>query len=536
MLLASRFSFVNEILVHWLLQCFVSILLVNACKSQDIELLDNLQANTEPEDQFGWSVSVSRDTIVVGAYQEDSSATGVNGDQNNNDASHSGAAYVFVRNGTTWIQQAYLKASNTQSSDVFGTSVSISGDTIVVSAIWESSNATGVNGDQNNNGARNSGAAYVFVRDGTIWTQQAYLKASNTEADDEFGISVSISGDTIVVGAYQEDSNATGVNGDQSNNDAYNSGAAYVFVRSGTAWSQQAYLKASNTEASDYFGWSVSVSGDTIVVGAIFENSNATGVNGDQNNNAVTNSGAAYVFVRDGTTWTQQAYLKASNTGAADLFGISVSVSGDTIVVGAHQEDSSATGVNGDQNNNDAPNSGAAYVFVRSGTAWTQQAYLKASNTETNDNFGISVSISGGTIVVGATNEASGATEVNGNQNDNGSFNAGAAYVFVRAGTTWSQQAYLKASTIQINGKFGQAVAAAEYIVVGEVERATVFSTIETTSTTGTTASIGTTGTTGTTGELVEIGKYCGLIVSKFLCRCPSRIRWKPDVLQLHSM
>jgi hypothetical protein len=189
------------------------------------------------------------------------------------------------------------------------------------------------------------------VRDGTSWTQQAYLKASNTDEGDEFGISVSISGDTIVVGAYQEDSNTTGVNGTQDNDphNNFNSGAAYVFVRDGTSWAQQAYLKASNAESGDYFGFSVSISGNTIVVGAYQEDSNATGVNGTQNNDSSNsfNSGAAYVFVREGTSWTQQAYLKASNTEAGDVFGYSVSISENTIVVGAHFEDSNATGVNG---------------------------------------------------------------------------------------------------------------------------------------------------------------------------------------------
>jgi hypothetical protein len=194
--------------------------------------------------------------------------------------------------------------------------------------------------------------------------QQAYLKASNTDDGDVFGFSVAVSGDTVVVGAPYEDSNATGVNGVQTDNSATDSGAAYVFVRGGTTWTQQAYLKASNTGASDLFGNSVAVSGDTVVVGASHEDSNATGVNGDQTNNSATDSGAAYVFVRGGTTWTQQAYLKASNTGASDLFGYSVAVSGDTVVVGAYGEASNATGVNGDQTNNSASFSGAAYVFT----------------------------------------------------------------------------------------------------------------------------------------------------------------------------
>ena len=131
-----------------------------------------------------------------------------------------------------------------------------------------------------------------------------------------------------MIGAYTEDSAATGVNGNQADNSAFASGAAYVFVRSGSTWSQQAYLKASNTGPNDLFGASVAISGNTVVVGAFGEDSAATGVNGDQTSNSATDSGAAYVFVRSGSTWTQQAYLKASNTGASDFFGISTAISG----------------------------------------------------------------------------------------------------------------------------------------------------------------------------------------------------------------
>jgi hypothetical protein len=387
-------------------------------------------SNTEALDRFGAAVAISGDTIVVGAPLEDSNATGINGNQANNTASSSGAAYVFTRSGANWSQQAYLKASNTGASDRFGAAVAISGDTIVIGASSEASNATGVNGDQANNLAGSSGAAYVFTRSAGIWTQQAYLKASNTGAGDEFGTSVAISGDTIVVGALFEESNATGVNGDQANNLATRSGAAYVFTRSGANWSQQAYLKASNTGTSDEFGWSVAVSGDTIVVGALLEDSNATGINGDQANNAASSSGAAYVFTRNAGIWSQQAYLKASNTDAGDQFGTSVAISGDTIVVGALFEDSNATGIDGDQVNNLTSNSGAAYVFTRSAGIWGQQAYLKASNTEAADQFGTSISISGDSIVVGALFEDSNATGVNGDQANNLTSNSGAAYAF----------------------------------------------------------------------------------------------------------
>ena len=202
---------------------------------------------------------------------------------------------MFARSGGVWSQQAYLKASITDREDLFGSSVAISGDTIVVGAPLEDSNAIGVNGDQADNSAPQAGAAYVFVRNGGVWSQQAYLKASNTDPDDFFGWSVAISGETIVVGAIGEESNATGVSGNQADNSAWAAGAAYVFVRSG-GWGQQAYLKASNTDREDTFV-SVAISGDTIVVSALGEDSNATGVNGNQADNSALEAGAAYVFV-----------------------------------------------------------------------------------------------------------------------------------------------------------------------------------------------------------------------------------------------
>jgi uncharacterized membrane protein len=337
---------------------------------------------------------------------------------------------VFVRTGTTWMQQAYLKASNPNGFDSFGNAVAVSGNTVVVGAVGEASNATGVNGNQADNSVPGTGAAYMFVRTGTTWVQQAYLKASNTNGFDGFGFAVAVSGETVVVGAAREDSNATGVNGDQADNSADFAGAAYVFVRSGTTWTQQAYLKASNTESLDRFGYAVAVSGDTVVVGATFEGSNATGVNGNQADNSAGQAGAVYVFARTGTAWAQQAYLKASNTGAGDTFGSAVAVSGDTLVVGAWSEDSNAPGVNGNQADNSAPSAGATYVFVWTGTTWTQQAYFKASNTEAADRFGEAVAVSGDMVLVGAWQEDSNATGVNGNQANNSAVLAGAAYVF----------------------------------------------------------------------------------------------------------
>ena len=210
-----------------------------------------------------------------------------------------------------------------------------------------------------------AGAKYPVTVD-PVAQQMAYLKASNVEYFDFFGNSVAVSGDTVVVGAPFDSGN--GIN------------PAYVFTRMGGLWTQQASLKASN--AAGGFGQSVAVSGDTMVVGAPYE---ASGNSNNQADKSASFSGAAYVFTRTNGVWTQQAYLKASNVGANDQFGYSVAVSGDTVVVGAFGEDS---GNGSNQADNSATESGAAYVFARTSGVWTQQAYLKASNVGSGDRFG----------------------------------------------------------------------------------------------------------------------------------------------------
>ena len=352
---------------------------------------DNLESN----DEFGFSVAVSGDTAIVGARREDSS---IIGDGSDNSGSFVGAAYVFVRDGATWSQQAFLKAPNTGNNDEFGTSVAISEDTLVIGSVGEASRTVD---DPDDNTLFGAGAAYVFVRNGTTWSQQAFLKADNAGSRDRFGVSVAVSGNTIIVGANEEDSSATGGGDDGS---ATNAGAAYIFERSGTTWSQQAFLKADNAGAGDEFGISVAISGSTAVVGANEESSSADG--GSEDNSAEA-AGAAYVFVRNETSWSQQAFLKATNADEDDEFGISVGVSGDIIAVGANREDSSLSGGDAD---NSALNSGGAYVFVRSGETWSQQAFLKADNAEEGDRFGTSVALSGNTLVVGASSEDSSAT------------------------------------------------------------------------------------------------------------------------------
>ncbi len=439
-------------------------------------------ANPDAGDQFGAAVAISGDTVVVGAPEEDSADIGVTngpGGSADNSADLAGAAYVFVRDGATWIQQAYLKAGNRKATpnvlgDLFGSSVAISGDTIVVGAPGESSDQVGVTngpGGSDNNNMLKSGAAYVFVRADSVWTQQAYLKAGNTRTGQEFGADVAISGDSIVVGARNETSNQIGVTngpGGSANNTLSRAGAAYVFVRDGNTWSQQAYLKAGNTGFRDNFGRSVSIFADTVIVGAPGEASNFTGVingAGGSDDNSAFSAGAAYIFVRSGSVWSQQAYLKAGNTDAGDLFGMSVSISGDTAVVGANGESSPGIGVidgSGGSPDNSTPGSGAAYVFTRTGSSWTQEAYLKAGSPGAGDSFGGSVAISGNLLVVGAPFEDSGLTgitEGNGGGDDDEATESGAAYLFARSGITWRQQAYLKAGNTGPFDLFGSDVA-----------------------------------------------------------------------------
>jgi hypothetical protein len=460
--------------------------------SSTIDYIKASNTDLNGGDFFGLTVSLSEDgnTLAVGSVYENSNATGINGNQFDNSSQLSGAVFVFIRTGTIWSQQAYIKASNAEFWDRFGFAISLSnnGNTLAVSAEWEDSNATGIDGNQLDNSSPDSGAVYVFNRSGTVWAQQTYIKASNTENGDMFGQFVVLSGDgnTLAISASNEDSNTTGINGSQMDNSSPDSGAVYVFIKTGNIWTQQAFIKASNAESNDLFGRNIalSIDGNTLVISAELEDSSATGINGNQLDNSLLNSGAVYVFNRVGITWLQEAYIKTSNPNVGDAFGsafnsfniahgqsgksMAISNDGNTLVVGVGKESSNATGINGNQFDNSAFGSGAVYVFVRSGSTWTQQAYIKSSNTETGDYFGASTALSGdgNTLVVSAPSEDSDATGINGNQADNSIVTSGAVYIFKRIGITWTQQTYVKASNTStdpwntlLSDGFGYAIA-----------------------------------------------------------------------------
>lgn len=410
-------------------------------------------ATSDSNDFGGWSVAIDGNTAVVGAVGEDGEG---------NSVSTAGAAYVFVKSGAGWVLQATLRAAQADVEDHFGYSVAVQGDTILVGVPYEDSASRSINGDEADNLAENAGAVFVFVRNGSLWTRQAYLKAANADPGDQFGKSVAIHGDRVLVGAWLEDGNGPVSNDDPENNDAEDSGAVYSFVRTGTTWEQTDYVKVSNTGAGDGFGGSVAFGqeGARFVAGALFEDSDADGINGDGGNNGAIESGAAYVFealTLPSLQWVEQFYLKASNSDSGDLFGASVAMDGSTIVVGAPWE-ASASATN--PADNTWTDSGAVYVFDAQldPPFLVQQAYLKSSHPDPYDSFGTSVAVRGAFLAVGAHGEDGGGEGVN-PVNDDSMGNSGAVYRFMRSEGVWSQAEYLKSSNTGLNHQFGISVA-----------------------------------------------------------------------------
>ncbi|ETR69464.1 MAG: PKD domain-containing protein [Candidatus Magnetoglobus multicellularis str. Araruama] len=345
---------------------------------------------------FGSSVSISGDYAIVGANHDDDNGYS------------SGSAYIFRLDGDSWVEQVKLLPSDGAQYDFIGSSVSISGDYAIAGAYGDGDNGY------------KSGSAYIFRRDVDTWVEEVKLLASDGEAGDQFGSSVSISGDYIIVGAYENDDNG------------YKSGAAYIFRLDGDSWVEQAKLLPSDGAERDSFGSSVSISGGYVIVGAQYD---------DDNGN---NSGSAYIFKLDGGSWVEQVKLLASDNAAGDFFGCSVSISGNYAIVGT----------DGDDENGNA--SGSVYIFRRDGDAWMEEAKLLASDGEAGDRFGASVSVSGDNITVGAYGD------------DENGYRSGSAYIFIKDGDTWVKHVKLLPSDGSENDSFGSSVSTSGgYVIVG---------------------------------------------------------------------
>lgn len=361
-----------------------------------IPLVDRVASDGVAENFFGYSVAISGDYAVVGAY-------GV--------SSFQGKAYVFARLGNNWVQQAILTAPGGVAGDYFGISVAISGDNIVVGAYGRDvarplTFPAVTNTDQ--------GAAYVFVRSGTTWTQQATLTNSDGAANDLFGKSVAISGDYIMVGAADK---TVGSNSYQ--------GKAYIYARSGTTWTQQANLSAGDGAAGDYFGRSVALTADYAIVGA-------------SQKTVGTNQGKAYIYTRSGTNWTLQAGLTPSDGGSYTRFGLSVAIQGDYAVVGA-------------------PTVGSkVYPYARSGTSWVALTPLAPSSLVAGEALGASVALSGDYLLVGT---------------DIDSYTLQRrAYLYQRSGVGWSfVRQIIDESSIYSNNSWGSVgISNGSFIIGGD--------------------------------------------------------------------
>ena len=366
-------------------------LVFNGCETK-------LTAARLPGYSFGLDVSLSGDRLAVGF-------TGYLGGS----SSMSGAVAVYDRTGDGWVREAMLTASDVGENDHFGRDISLSGDYLAAGAIR-----------QDNLGIEDLGAAYVFHRDGGVWTEQAKLLPSGPAY--RFGFRLAISGDYLVVGVPFETQYGT------------SPGTAYVFRRDGTNWVQEAILMANDASELDGFGTTVSIAGDYLAIGA-YGDDDACPENDD------CNSGAVYVFRNTGTEWVQEAKLLASDVTGTNSFGNALSMSDDYLVV--------ANRVDGEF----ADASGAAYVFKRSGTNWVQEAKLTAGDASDEHGFGLSVAINGDSVVVGTNNSTPG---------------VGRVYLFRLEDTTWVQHNSFVSSDSSERDYFGRSVAVASgEVVVG---------------------------------------------------------------------
>lgn len=332
-------------------------------------------------DGFSSSLAIDSNTAVIGAPGNDDNGSG------------SGSAYVFTYDGSSWTEQTLLLASDASAGDAFGTSVAIHGNTIVVGAFRDE-------GDDNGSSVRDSGAAYIFTFDGSNWNEQAKLIPAQPELNDFFGYSVAIDGNTAVIGAYGED------------DVAYDAGAAYIYTFDGSNWNEQTKLTASDGQASDLFSWSVDIDGNNILVGAYADD--------DQG----YNSGSAYIYNFDGSNWSEQAKLIGGDVNASDLFGGSVDIEGNTAVISAYRGDNIVNG-------NYYTYSGAAYVFTFDGSSWSEQSKLISSDPAYADYFGYSIALSGNTVLAGVPYD------------DDAGTSSGSTYVYAYNDSNWTEQTKL---------------------------------------------------------------------------------------------
>jgi len=359
-------------------------------------------------DEFGGALDIEGSTLVVGAHWHDP----VGG------AANDGAAWVWTRSANGWMQEAKL-LSTTHSGDHLGYSVSLSGDTVALGAPFETVGA-----------ASSAGAVYVFTRSiGGVWSLEARLTAADFGAVDRFGGAVDLDGDTLAIGAANDDVSSV-----------IDQGSAYVFTRAGGVWTQQAKLVASDGASSDLLGSSLSLSGDRILVGSP-----------QHDGPSLANRGAAYLFERAGANWIEVAKLEPADGGASDRFGSAVALDADTAVVGSPSHDGTV------------PDAGAAYVYLEAAGAWTLQQKLTDSGVVFVDQFGAALALEGDRLAVGLPG------------NNVPSTGAGAVQFFTRTGSVWTGHFDMIGSDTDFIDRLGRSVAiSGDWVAGGAPDAETV--------------------------------------------------------------
>jgi hypothetical protein len=361
----------------------------------------------DARDDFGGRLALDGDTLAVGAVGDDSAGS----DPADNSLTDSGAVHVYVREGDTWAQQAYLKSPNPTLGGGFGWSLALKGDRLLVGAPDDSPEAV-----------------YEFVRSGGNWELAAEIRAANADPGDNFGYSVALVGDSALIGAPDEDSGATVVNGDETNNSATGAGAAYLFVRADDGWEQTTYFKASNAWDGDRFGFPVALSGSRVAVSARGEDSAATGIDGDEGDNSAEFSGAVYVFQDTTDGWEQEAYVKSDSAEPNQLFGTAIFLTDDTLIVGASSDDRRGF------------SAGAVHAFSRSTGQWLYESEIGPTGSAESRHLGQQVLVEGATLLASAPSFAQ-------------------LFRYERVDTTWSFLETIDPPSPAFSENFGSALA-----------------------------------------------------------------------------
>lgn len=386
------------------------------------EIMKVVASDRGASDRYGYSVGISGSYAIVGAPRESHDTSG------GNYLLTAGSAYILEKIGGNWIEVQKLVASDRAAGDHFGSSVDISGNIAIISSPSEDEDVTGGNSIQS------TGSAYIFERTTGVWTETQKIVATDRGINDKFGYSVAISGDYAIVGANNDGHDTTG------GNHLANSGSAYIFKNTGGVWTEVQKIIASDRGAFDIFGTTVDISGDYAIVGAELENHDTLG------SNSLYNSGSAYIFKNDGTSWFEVQKVVASDRDRNDKFGHSVAISRDYALIGALGESHDTTG------GNYIEQSGSAYIFKNNGSSWNEVQKLVASDRGDSDSFGKSVALSGDYAIISAIGES------HDNTGGNTLQFSGSAYIFKNNAGTWTERQKIVASDRDVYDRFGHAV------------------------------------------------------------------------------